>query len=1517
MLLIGVLIPLTSHTAYADDNSLQDVATQFANAGSGYATDGKNGKHINTPGEAWNYLGPGSKSVLATGAKGTKTATYDALSSAGSGKAGESFELAGKFAYALSHTGLDHPSQGNMNIIIVIGRKVVALFLTLILYMIYISQTILQIMYNFFKWVNPFYALGALVDAKKYNVSNSMFAPLMQFVSPIYNFIQNLSLTGTILALAFTIMMTLAGFNIQKNDKAMPHYHYEGLGRVKLSRLIHYITKAFIRIMLIFGAPILIAELSSDLLNDMDASLNVTDSIALKQIYSNFIDFDAWVNHSRLALPDASNPIGGQGNDKTTGNMNKLNANGDFPFTGDYILAINANGGGIAAAKNAINLSSDSGSVVSMDTKPKEQKVSAKDDVDRTAGMLHTFADGSTINANEWESTVLSGLRTTAASATDNGKVDNKNYGHGKNRNWAQRQIDGIHWWWDTTFGKGKTKIDTTKPWTLITANNYDDKSIYKNDVGIGTTLDYSKGQFVSDNPSYSKRAAGNKKDGAGLSTIGMYNYLNTYADGTGLQYTQPKNFLGFGTVNQHASVGFIGHGMLSIGTFFRMTVMMATAAFVCFFVAILILKGVTSSIPNILMYAAELATGKLSGLKGVIKVMVGMYARIALGVFIVYFFENTADTIDNWLDSALMSGKLGLGSATIINVGGHGIQLMPFGISMGALGLARLFEGIVTGLLLFAVLKTYHDLIKWLNKAIDHALSFMGTNSAAARSVVPNTPMPNTSMRSNNARSNPQMPNMPNDTPPNLDPNNPFSDYMDNDATGQTPNTAKALNAKYDDPNYEDGQKNMGLKDGLKKQMGMLGLDSLDKFENSKAGQGIMKGASKLGAAVGGSLLGRALGAKGRGEGAQAAEKGMKKLRQAIAAKADPNHVNNSKRATMTQAEKAKTDALEKNAKDTASDNALKRAHDQTQLAKRFAKNGQLKNPSQMGDTVNALKKNGLANKDLKRADNMYKNLATKQMNTNQQKRNKANQLAQEKTKKYQDLVKRAKHGDLKAQNALPAAKREMMQAKRNANKMNIATDQKKLQKAISSTGKIVGRNGENLRQLKPKELSKAQDRLFTSMTGQKLAKGVNKEDVKATPEMQKQAQESAQKARKILNDPMSNMQERYNASQTLKDADVVNKTGYQFGQFSDPDTQEKYDTASDDELKNADAYRSQDEFATQTGMGVSKDAPNATPAVKAYADKYEQAQQILNTGEVQDQNGSHVATSKEMRDAQDFVKSSPERQTQLIQNQMMSTANDVMAKADKAGRDVSIPEGATPQEARAIRQKAHDSYLASPQARQNLEQVGLISPNAKPAEIKQQLGQVQHLNNLTRTSMSASIEPLRQQITSQGIVGSPQAVIRNAAQTEYGQLKATNRWVDTHHYGQTTNMQVHHVAQQLLNAHASGNTHALTIARQQADKIGLSNDIKNNPQALRNVIKTYQNEEDNIINRAISRQAMMPTSTNDSLTMPLGGTNGMTTKENLASLRSAIPVENINNDASHITKNIGNNTTLPGTDA
>lgn len=79
---------------------MQDIATQFAKAGAKYSagSSGKS-KYVSTPAEGWNYLGPGGNSVLATGSKGTKTATYQALNS--SGGQNEAFGTAGRFAYAL------------------------------------------------------------------------------------------------------------------------------------------------------------------------------------------------------------------------------------------------------------------------------------------------------------------------------------------------------------------------------------------------------------------------------------------------------------------------------------------------------------------------------------------------------------------------------------------------------------------------------------------------------------------------------------------------------------------------------------------------------------------------------------------------------------------------------------------------------------------------------------------------------------------------------------------------------------------------------------------------------------------------------------------------------------------------------------------------------------------------------------------------------------------------------------------------------------------------------------------------------------------------------------------------------------------------------------------------------------------------------------------------------------------------------------------------------------------------
>lgn len=1513
-LLILLALGLTftnSTTVHADANSLQDIATQFAKAGAKYSagSSGKS-KYVSTPAEGWNYLGPGGNSVLATGSKGTKTATYQALDS--SGGQNEAFGTAGRFAYALRQAGLDHPTTGQMNIIIVIGRWIVAIVTVLILYFIFIVQGAIQIAYSLLVWINPFTAIGAFAKGSGSIAKTSIWYGLFQFVKPVYNFVQSLSLTSTIVALAATILFGLLGYSITTDEKGH-HFTGHGMNSFSLGTFGGKIMKYFIRIMLIFGAPIIIAELASDLTSQMGDSLNVTNSIALHEIYGNFTEFDKWVEHSQLALPSPTK----NNDDNNIKGGNHLDKYGSKPFTESYLLAINADGAGIKAAKNAQAQSLSNIGTADLNEKSnkgesiKAQLKKSANDVNDTAGMLMgKFANGTTVTANDWESNVFAALRAQANEKVKDGKKakDGTDYGHsGKKQSWIDNAANGMHSWFDhngianpignfLTAGKlGGVKADTTKtPWAFVTYKNYDNlDDIHNNYFGKNGSLDYTKrkGYFTKDPAS----------GGRGLSTVGMYNYLNTYADGTGLQYTQPKNFLGFGTTNQHASVGFIGHGLLSLGSVIRMWVLMATAALVVLIVFAIIAQGALHQIPNMLLYGIQLATGKWNAVKGVINALVGLYARIFIGVFVVYFFENSVYSINSWLD-AKMTGTLSYAMIHISSM--HGAGAMPLAISMNALGFARLIEAALTILLMYGIFKSMSDIIRWVNKAIDHALAFLSNasvkngNRDLAKNLAANMPANDKNSKYRDKGSNNGGANGSND---------PNSNYVDNGGDGDTPNTADAMKDKLNDPIASMNDKNLSMGDKLKQQAGMLGLDAMDKFDNSKLGGAIKKGAAAIGGAIGGSALGSTafaakVGMQGRGNGRQAFERAENRLRQSAGALVDPDKVNNSKRATLSKADKKALDAKEQNAKDMAADEANKKAAKKLQRAdqnrdqeKQLLDNIKKLQHKDPAKAAKMLKENGYTNKDLKASDKAFNKMAKDHQQRQQHKIDKAQAKADKANKKYQDLKKLAsapKSSDpamakkqAQAKKQLPAARKAAAKAKQNVDKLKMASDPVMAARFASATGKLTGVNGENLKKASKEEIQEAKDRQFTAMTGQKL-KGVDYDKLNSeNPEERKEAQKQLQKAQEAvqatpdqiadakkaikesqatLSDPNATAEERAEAQQKLSDAQVVANTGYQYGQFQSLGTKDKYEQASQQQRDDAIQTQAADQLATSTGYEMKDDAPEASKVAQQDAKEVAQAQETLRTGQVSDGQGSkRLATATEMQRAQETLSATPEARQNMIQSRMMNTANAVEQAADDyVQKNAKIPEGATEQQANAIKSNARRAYFQQSSVQNTLKQAGIISDTnaqGKPTTAQEAMQSVQQMHDasaLQRIGVDSSIAPLRK-MAGRGHMDSQQRrqIIRTTAQESYGDLPATNGTVDADHYNVTTRRQARDAVQEMINAYNSGSQERIIQAKANADRVGLSNDLKNDPAKLTHFIKVYQSEEDSVVNRAISK--------------------------------------------------------------
>lgn len=1399
-------------TVYADDTptSMDDVAAHYANAGFTWAnTDPNDSKtynaHAIVPWQKtytiWNFLGPGKNSILSKESSSQKGGTYDALKANVPSKVAGNVEDAAKYSFAMYQSGLDHPTVGKTDFWHKIGRAILAITSVIMMYISYLGSNIIHVIFKLFKWVNVFYAMRFVSTNDK--LSNSAFSGIVELIKPIYQVLKKITIGMLILSFVGSVIMAFMGFKQQG--------HQEGMATTIAMKFLKKCTQ----IAAIVAMPLVIAELSSDLTGFLDDSFDVTSNITLTEIYGNYINFGGWVNHSRLALPNK----GTMGKDLNV--TNQLNSSGNNAFSEEYINAINAYGAGMSVPAKLLST-----------------HAATMGDVNSTANFLWRYMNAGGMSGSDWNGTFQARLRKKIRGIK--GDTINQQAKGSNAKNPTVGKQDALKnpylAIYNEVFGDyGKNGGNYDHATNLMFFNDGSLDS-YKGKDGH---THYKSNAPVKADPS-DVAAIGSAKE-AGLSSIGLYNYLNVDgSSGSQLKYTEPGDMHANDFV-QHANEGFIGRGFMAIGSFFKMLAIIATSGLVVAFIGIIVIEGVLRNIPYIFVYLLKCVSGQWASMLSVIQELIDLYVRVLVGSFIVYLFQGAIPTfctsIEGFFMKAMPTSSVYLGK----------VNLLPFAnLNSGSLGLVRICEAVAIFCIMWAILRSYRDILKWINSLIKAIIDRL-RKTTLGRMALPATPAPAmpgmNSMNNNNANSSNQM-------------NNDGANRDDNHFDPNHPDTADDIKSRERDPEQNYGQKTNSK--GFAKQSALMGLDALDALDNSQAGKALKKGAAALGGAVAGSKLGEALHMKGRGEGQQALDKAESRLRQSMAMAADPIHANNTAKAGMSTAEKKATDAQEKHAQQMASPAALAQAKRDQQAQKQAKQDivdkfkdagvdekgrpvSELKDPKDVKDVVEAMKAQDALSPKAKAATQQMQALA-----------NKNYQQAQRRTKNAENAVAQAKQAYDK--DPSPTNKKRLTEAQNALKKAQVISDPSKRAMFEHANKRAATTNGIGLKAATPKQMNTARKRQFTALTGMDADTATS-----ATPEQLEKAQNVANGARQILANTDASPAMRQKAAQDLQEANVVLQTKKQFGSYATPAAAANLQKASSEVLQNAKQYQQVDQSTIATQVVATSAAPKMAPAEMVYAKKLDNARQVMQTGQIMSHGQERLATTQELARAQQTLASDPTKQVRRIQANIMSTTSTVMAQARNYGEQavMGVSSNVGPTEVAHMREQAVSRYLQKPEVQQQLRTTGLVNTRS-PKALQQQLVQVQKMDQQMRDGLNASLAPIRAQIKNTPSMPDRMA-IKQAGENQFNKLYASSRVVDDAHYESTTNRQVRHATQELLNAYHTKDPEKVKVARAKASAIGMANPYINSQKRLQELDHAMREQKNNIVSNAVGLNGSM----------------------------------------------------------
>ena len=621
----NVYATTTTNDAATIGTSLYDLSTALTAYVNNVVGANSNDKHNNnkienviTAGNAGALVGYGDKSqnfesfVTANTTYGASSSTYDAWQGIIDGDPDLAYQYV-RYGRTLADAGLDETGAPSVDFI-----RTITGWLTLMIYAL--SQAI-PFLFGFalkmLKLFNPFALLGNVTadyahDAFEYAANQASTASptvygimnsangLVSFVSEIFSTIMEMSWTVVVPLLIAMLALNVLLLKMQPS-----------------SQILLFVKRAaFIAI----GIPICAALYTSTLVN-MD-EIMTKDTPSTRLVVASFMDFESWVNASKLS-PVVTNgliessPKGKDGatNDggtasadmlkqlrKTTLALNKTN-NGEFKdlsnFTGTD--AHNSITGGIwntSRGEGFGGAEAEAGN-----DKPSEAVIA----------LLQRYTKGSFYSAASWStkmgkyliSTGQLGFNGDTSQTTANAMFASTD----EASDWMDRQQSDNAVIWN----KGQT---SAIQWSNQPVNIFAD-GLLKGSVDANGKMTWS---------------------GGGLSSLAMYNYLSTSFEPTSLVTYSTANSVSEHTMLQHYNVNIIGSGVLKFLFWANMIV--------C--IGILAIMGLTYSLGmaisnlkrgiKLLMSIPMAALGVLKGIVQMIVYVILMICEV-IGTAFMYSF--------------------------------------------------------------------------------------------------------------------------------------------------------------------------------------------------------------------------------------------------------------------------------------------------------------------------------------------------------------------------------------------------------------------------------------------------------------------------------------------------------------------------------------------------------------------------------------------------------------------------------------------------------------------------------------------------------------------------------------------------------------------------------------------------------------------------------------------------------------------------------------------------------------
>lgn len=512
------------------------------------------------------------------------------------------------YGHALSQLGLDSSVNPNFALMSTILRKVSGAIFMIFFLLASIVDFIMDAAIKVMKFLSPFYWLlgdASYRDSVTYTRDvPSQLKPLQEFVSGIYTTLRDNSVIVIAMSLTFLIF----------------YWIIRGRSGDNMSRLRRFLTRTMF---LLVGVPLLLStyELGINWLSNFRASQTVNANYITAR---TFMDFENWAKKYNLALFDGM----------------KIEVRTDKNVSGDVTPETNPRKIALGVNRHITGKAMDLNYENSFNKTDKNtlQPSNFQRDFQNSRDMISRYMDGYYYTASSYETDMRSRISADKMAET----VEQL----GDKDNWAEGDfLKGTHGdWISNNGGAGLTQG----------RYNSDGTSGFAFHPG-GITINKDANLGLADS------AVSISKD-KGLSTLAMYNYLNsTFDDANVTTYSSNKASSDI-VRNKHRSVNLVGNGIMKLFYYFEAISLFAV-------VAVLGLGYTISMLFNNIMRSVRMFTtlpgamiGSLRGMAKFTTIVIMMFVEVFM-TLIAYsllsqFFMSMNSVVTNIITTDLFGSE-------------------------------------------------------------------------------------------------------------------------------------------------------------------------------------------------------------------------------------------------------------------------------------------------------------------------------------------------------------------------------------------------------------------------------------------------------------------------------------------------------------------------------------------------------------------------------------------------------------------------------------------------------------------------------------------------------------------------------------------------------------------------------------------------------------------------------------------------------------------------------------------